>query len=303
MRVSDTGRDHILISCHVRIQRLVDIVRRLGQCAVERLGVRCPEIEEIHGAVQYLLDIPAVLVILLHPGKRCQRHPQIIVELLDPVIDLLHLHDQVELRVQDPRVRLQPDLEHIALLRGRGQKDIPVVHIDTLHHFPVHKQQKLWVLRIIPLVDLRAHMKPHPLSVQLMRHTVCRLEPVVTVFPIPVHLLAVKIFPRCRVRLRFLRTYIVPFLVLPIVNGKLLPDLELFELFANHIDSLIQKMHILPPFLHCHAEDSHIFYRIIKMILRRPIPPFSGADSPCTRIRSQRCGEGLPRAPRCATGS
>ena len=124
--------------------------------------------------------------------------------------------------MQGSRVRLQTDLEHLTLLCGRRQEDIPVVHIDALHHFPVHKQQKLRILRVIPLIDLSAHMEPHPLSIQLMRHLIRRLEPVVAVLPIPVHVLAVKILPRRIVCLGFLRTDKVSLLILPVINRKLL---------------------------------------------------------------------------------
>ena len=130
--------------------------------------------------------------------------------------------------MQYPCVRLKPDLQHIAFLCRRRQKYIPVVHIDPLYYFAVHKQQKLRILRIVPLIDLCAHMEPHTLSVQLFRHLIGRLKPVVTVLSIPVHLLTVKFFPCCRVRLRFLRTDIISFLILPIVNGKLLLNLQLF---------------------------------------------------------------------------
>ena len=97
-----------------------------------------------------------------------------------------------------------------------------MVHIDALYHLTVYEKQKLRILRIIPLIDLRAYMHPHPLTVKFFRYTVDRLEPIVTVFPIPVHILAVKTLPWCQVFLRIFRMYIVALFVFPVIDRKLL---------------------------------------------------------------------------------
>ena len=106
MRVSDAGRDDILVSSHLVIQRLVDIVGRLLQRAVKFVRIRCAQIKIINRVVQDFRDVLAVLVVLLHPGKCRERHPQIIVELLNQRINLLHLDNQVKLCVQCSRVCL-----------------------------------------------------------------------------------------------------------------------------------------------------------------------------------------------------
>ena len=65
-------------------------------------------------------------------------------------------------------------------------------------------------------------MQPHALSVQLLRHLICRLEPVMAVFSIPVHVLAVKVLPRRSICLGFLRTDKIALLVFPVVDFKFL---------------------------------------------------------------------------------
>ncbi len=106
MRVADAGGDDILIARHLVIQCLVNIVGRLLQCAVKFVRVRRAQIKIIDGIVQDFRDVLAVLVVLLHSGKCGERHPQVIIELLNQRIDLLHLDNQVKLRVQCSRVCL-----------------------------------------------------------------------------------------------------------------------------------------------------------------------------------------------------
>ncbi len=140
MRVADTCRDDVLIACHLVIQRLVNIVGRLLQRAVKFVGVRRAQVEIIDCIVQNFRDVLAVLVVLLHSRKCRERHPQIIVELLDQRVDFLHLDNQVKLCVQNARVRLQAKLEHIACLCRSRKQHIAVVHVNSLKDFPVHKQ-------------------------------------------------------------------------------------------------------------------------------------------------------------------
>ena len=124
--------------------------------------------------------------------------------------------------MQRSAVSLQLQCQLLPRHGGRGQKHIPVVHVDALHRLPVHKQEKLRVLGIIPLINLGAHMEPHPLTVQLLRHTVDRLKPVMAVLAVPVHIPAVKRLPGRTVRLRVSRMEVISLLKLPLLDVKLL---------------------------------------------------------------------------------
>ncbi len=124
--------------------------------------------------------------------------------------------------MQDARISLQLQRQFLTGAGLRPQEHIPVVHVDTLHCLTVYKKQKLRVLRVVPLVDLGAHMHPHPLAVKLLRHPVYSLEPVVAVLAVPVHIPAVKTLPWCQIFFRILRMYVVAFLVAPLINRKFL---------------------------------------------------------------------------------
>ncbi len=125
-------------------------------------------------------------------------------------------------------VRLELQGQFLTAPGRRTKKNIPVVHIDSLHCLPVHKQKELGILGVVPLIDLGAHMKPHTFTVQFFRHLINRLKPVMAVFSIPVHVLAVKILPGPFCCLRISRVYVIPLLILPLPNGKFLLHLKLF---------------------------------------------------------------------------
>ena len=141
--------------------------------------------------------------------------------------------------MQRSGIGLKLQHQFFSRLRFRTKKDVPVVHVDSLYRFPVHKQQKLRILRIVPLVDLGTYMKPHALSVKRLRHPVERFKPVMPVLPVPVHMFAVKSFPCPGIRLRLFRMDIISFLIFPAPDRETLFHFQFFQFFTNDVRSLV----------------------------------------------------------------
>ena len=115
---------------------------------------------------------------------------------------------------------------------NKGQ-NIPVLEARNLSvsfrmYDGTFKQKELRVFGIVPLVNLGTYGQPHPFPVKFLRHLVGSLKPIMAVLPIPVHLLAVKIFPFCHIRPCLPGADIISFFVFPIVNGKLLFYFQFF---------------------------------------------------------------------------
>ena len=101
--------------------------------------------------------------------------------------------------MHDPGICLQIDGQCLSCLSASCDQALPVVHIDSLINLPVHKHDKLRISSVIPLVDLGGNADPYAFAIQLLRNGIGRAKPVMTVLAIPVHGLAVKVFPGCLV--------------------------------------------------------------------------------------------------------
>ena len=243
MRMADAGCNHISVSRHIRIQRLINVIRSLLQGPVKLIRIRSSQIQIIDCTIQNILNILPIFIVFLHPGKCRERHPQIVVQLFDFVVNLLHICKQIELCMFGPRISLKFQGQRLPCLCFRAEEHIPVVQVNALHHCAIHKQKKLWIFRVKSLFHLCPHMQPHPFSVQFPRHRILGAEPVVTVRPIPVHGLAIKRLPRNRICVGVRRADIIPFFVLPVPHRKTLFYLQFLQLTADHADSLVQKIH------------------------------------------------------------
>ncbi len=239
MRMADAGGDHVLVSRHVGVQGLVNIIRGLLQSGIELRGIGGSQIDEVHRLVQDSLNVLSGLVVLIHSGKRRKRNLQIIVDLGDQRIHLAHIDEKHELIVQGSRVGLKLYGKLLTCHGALPQQRLLVVHVHSLNGAAVDEQQKLGILGVVPLVDLGSDPHPHPLACKLLGHLVHRLEPIMAVGAVPVHGLAVKVLPLPVIGLRILRMNEIPLLVLPIRHRKLLFPLKLFQLVTDHIDPFV----------------------------------------------------------------
>ena len=146
--------------------------------------------------------------------------------------------------MQSTSICLQINCQCLSCHRFFCNQAFPVIHINPLIDFSINKQEKLWILCVIPFINLRRDADPHTSSFKLLRHGICRTEPVVPVLPIPVHCLTVKAFPACRILQSILRAKEIPLLIVPLQQGKCLPDPSFFQFLAYYASSLIQKFHL-----------------------------------------------------------
>ena len=238
----DAAGNNLVMPGQIRVQRFGKVSAGSGNALIEALVVRGAQVDEIHSLVQHIFQISAGLAVLLQTRECLQRHNKVVVQPFDFRVNFAQVNDKVKLGVQDAGVALQLQAVGAAALRVAVQQNVTVVHIDTLRHLAIDKQQKLRILRVIPFVDLGADVHPQRLAVHLLRHGHIGAEPIVLIGTVPVHRAAVKRLEGGGVSVRVLRTQEVARLDEPVTCLKLLLDGEFFQLCADAIDALIQKI-------------------------------------------------------------
>ena len=135
----DTGSNHILIACHIRIQSLINIIRCLLQRCIERVRIRSTQIQEINGFIQNRLNILTVLIVLIHTAKCLKRYLQVVIQLCNLCIHLAHIHKQLEFLMKGSRISLQFQDKLFSAHSALPKENFPVVHIDSLGGNSVYK--------------------------------------------------------------------------------------------------------------------------------------------------------------------
>ena len=238
----DAAGNDLVMPCQIRVQRFGKVSAGSGNAPVEALVIRGAQVDEVHGLVQHIFQIAAGLAVLLQSRECLQRHDKVVVQPFDFRVNFAQVNDKVELGVQDAGVALQFQAVGASALRMAVQQDVAVVHIDTLRYLAIDKQQELRVLRVVPFVDLGADVHPQRFAVHLLRHGHIGAEPVVLIGTVPVHRAAVKWLEGGGVSVRVLRAQEVARLDEPVARLELLLDREFFQLCADAIDALIQKI-------------------------------------------------------------
>ena len=242
MGVADAAGNDLVVARQIGVQRLLEELPGLGHAGVEALVVGSPQVQQVHRVVEDPFQVPPGLPVRLQPGEGFQGHRQVIVKPQDFRVDLPQVHDEVELGVEDAGIRLQVDAVDLPRPGAGGQQDVPVVHIDSLGDFPIDEQEELGVLGVVPLLDLGADVEPQGPAVKGLRRRHIGPEPVMDVGPVPVHGPAVKGGKGDGVLVCVFGPEEIPGLVKPIGGLHPLLHRELFQLLADAVDPLVQKI-------------------------------------------------------------
>ena len=185
--MSDAAGNDFIMPPELFIEVLPDIGGSLPDTGIIGFGIRLAQIQQVDRVIDDARQIHAAAALLIQAGKCPKRNLEIPVEAVDFRVHLPHFRNEAELRMKRAGIALQFDMVGLAGFGAPGDEHFPVVHIHALGDFPVHKEQELRILGIIPLLDLGAEMEEQGFSIKRLGHGHIRAEPVVLVGSVPVH--------------------------------------------------------------------------------------------------------------------
>ena len=106
---------------------------------IERFAAGTAQVHQLHGPLQGPQNPPVVLALLVQAAGGVQGHLQVIVQPVHRAVQPGQLHAALGGELVGPGVEVEVGVIRLA----RGEKDLLVVDVQALDHFPVEVQQAL----------------------------------------------------------------------------------------------------------------------------------------------------------------
>ena len=263
--MADAGSNDILYAAHFLVQIFRDILLCRIDGGIEILGIGHTHIDKVYGVIQDGLQLQPGLAVLSETRERLKRHQDIIIQVIQLFVKYIKVRKERKFTMQGAGVCLNVDGQLFPAGGALAQQHLTVVHVGALDDLIIDKNEELRILAVVPLFNLGVNFEPDGLAVHALRNGNVTAEPVVRagnaveirrlslelalelvgtgIVGVPVHILAVELLPGGASLVCFLRAEELALLILPIRKAKAVREAQHTELVADHLNSLIDKVH------------------------------------------------------------